>query len=96
MVGQHVGRAQQQFQGFLVRRNVAAADQVQRGLEHMAEADQLLEAEGPGTALDGMDRPEHRIDDLGVVVAPLHGQQPAFEFGELLLALLEEGNLDGG
>ena len=62
----------------------------------MAETDQILEAEGPGAALDRMDGPEDRVDDLRIVVAPLHGQQPALEFGKLLLALLEEGDLDCG
>jgi hypothetical protein len=38
-----------------------------------------------------MNGPEHRIDDLGMMIAVLDGEQSAFELGQLLLAFLKEG-----
>jgi hypothetical protein len=60
----------------------------------VGEADQRLEAEGPGAALDRVHRAEHRIDGFGVGLSGLHGQEAGFQFGELFLALLEEDVLD--
>ncbi len=61
----------------------------------MGEAHQRIQPECAGAALDRMHRAKHGIDRLPVAIAALDREQPAFQFGELLLALLEEGLLDG-
>jgi hypothetical protein len=38
---------------------------------------------------------EDGVDGVAVVVAVLHGQEPAFKIGEQFLAFLKEGDLDG-
>ena len=96
MVGQNIRRAQQELQHILIRRDRAAAHQVERGFKHVAETDEGFEAKRSGSALDRVDRPKDGIDDLGVGIARLHGQKPALQLGELFLTLLKEGDLNGG
>ena len=62
----------------------------------MGEADQGLQAECAGAALDRVDGAEHRVDPVRVVIALFNGQQAAFQLGQLLLALLKEGVSDCG
>ena len=64
---------------------------IERRLEHMGETHEVVEAEGAGAALDRMHRAKHGVDRLGIGVAVFHGEKPALQFGELLLAFLEEG-----
>jgi hypothetical protein len=93
-VGQHVGRAQHDLDDLVADRQPARTHLVQRRLEDVGEADQGFQAERAGAALDRVDGPEHRIDGLGIGVAGFHGEQAALQFGELFLALLEEGLAD--
>ena len=60
----------------------------------MGEGDEIVQTEGAGTALDRMDGTEHRIDGFRIAIAIIHFQETGFQFGELLLALLEEDLFD--
>ena len=95
MVVQHVRGAQQGLDGGVVAGFAARAQLVHQGLEDVGEAHQRLHAEGPGAALDRVHRAEHGVDGLVVAFAVLQRQQAGLQVGEKLLALLEEGRLDG-
>ena len=56
----------------------------------MGEADQIVERKDARAALDRMDRPEDRIDGLGIGRAAIHTCETGFQLRELLLAFLEE------
>src|SRR5690606_26174774 len=71
------------------------ADAVERGLEGVGEADQVVEAEGAGAALDRVDGAEDGVDRLQIAFPTLDGEKALLQLGELLVALLEERLLDG-
>ena len=56
----------------------------------MREPDEVVKAERPGAALDGMNRPEHGVDRLVVAGPFIEGDEAAFEFFKKLLAFLKE------
>src|SRR5450432_1429693 len=56
----------------------------------MREAHQIVETEGAAAALNRMDGAEDRVQGLRVNAALVHLDKAGFQFGELLLAFLEE------
>ena len=61
----------------------------------MNELHEIVVTKGRRASLDRVHRAEHCIDDLGMVITVLDREETAFQFCELLLALLEESLLDG-
>ena len=70
---------------------LATAGTVQQVLEVMGGVLQDREAEGRGTALDGMGRTKDGVELLGIRRLDIQRQQQALHLGQQLLRLLEEG-----
>lgn len=60
----------------------------------MREGDEIVEPEGAGAALDGMDRTENGIHRFRIAIAVIELEETRFQFRELLLAFLEENLFD--
>src|SRR5580700_9462645 len=84
-------RAQQQRHE--LRRQLEAAEPylVERGLEHVHEGDDRLQAEESGGALDGVRAAEDEVDGLGGGAAARALEETRLHFAQQLLALGDEG-----
>lgn len=93
-IRQHVGGLEHDLQDILGRLQLVGSNAIKRRLEDMGKGDEVIETEGPCPTLDGMNGAEDGIDGFRIAVAIIQFQETGFQFGELLLALLEENLFD--
>src|SRR5690606_449800 len=89
-VSEYVGRTQHQLDDLRRSLQFARAHAVERGLEGMGEADEIVEAKGASSTLDRMDRTEDGVYRLEIAFLTLDREQAVFHLCELFLAFLEE------
>src|SRR5258707_12386028 len=77
-----------------VRVELAAAQVVQHILELVGEAADLREAEAAGRALDRMNRPKNRVQQLGRALAAFQPDQVRFRCVKAFEALREETGVE--
>ena len=95
-VGQMVGRPLQSLHDFRVNRDPVTAHFVQHRFKPVGKGHQRRQLERPGTALDGMDGPEHRIDGVIVMGTGIHPRQPLGQRLQQFFAFLKEHIADRG
>ena len=90
-VAQVITSAQQQARQRQVDRQAPGSDLVEHTLGHVGELDDVVQAEDPGRAFDGVGRAEDGVDDFAVLRVALQLQQRAFHLFEQFPAFGEEG-----
>jgi hypothetical protein len=69
-VVEQVGRLEQKIEGLLVERQLAEPQSVERGLEPMAEVDDLVDSGHCREPLERVHRTKRAVEQIGVVVVP--------------------------